>query len=75
MIGASSETVIARQLQDEAEDSLAEGELETARNKLRELRNMLDGVTGELVRLESSLAALEALAEDEEAQGVGVESD
>ena len=44
------------------EDALVEGDLKLAREKLLELRQLLDGDTGELVRLESSLHSLEALA-------------
>lgn len=62
MEGARSETASARKLQDEAEDALAEGDLPAAKSKLSELRRLLDGETGELVRLESNLDSLEALA-------------
>ena len=66
MEGARSETASARRLQDEAEDALAEGDLPAAKSKLSELRRLLDGDTGELVRLESTLGSLEALARDPE---------
>jgi predicted ATP-binding protein involved in virulence len=66
MEGARSETASARRLQDEAEDALAEGDLPAAKSKLSELRRLLDGETGELVRLESTLGSLEALARDPE---------
>lgn len=59
---STSESPVARQLQQEAEDALAEGNLQVARKKLGELRHLLDGDTGELVRLESNLGSLEALA-------------
>ena len=62
MEGSTSETKPARTLQNLAEDALAEGKLELAGEKLRELRQLLDGDTGELVRLESSLHSLEVLA-------------
>jgi predicted ATP-binding protein involved in virulence len=65
MDGAISETPTARKLKDEAEAALEEGDLQAARVDLEDLRQLLDGDTGELVRLESSLYALEALAEGE----------
>lgn len=64
MEGAASETASARKLQDEAEDALAEGNLEAAKSTLLELRRLVDGETGELVRLESNLDSLEALARE-----------
>ena len=64
MDGAASQSLTARQLKDEAEAALANGDLPEAHVKLEALRRMLDGDTGELVRLESSLYALEALARD-----------
>jgi predicted ATP-binding protein involved in virulence len=64
MEGASSENLSARQLKDEAEAALDDGRLKDARVKLEALRHLLDGNTGELCRLESSLYALEALARD-----------
>jgi predicted ATP-binding protein involved in virulence len=66
MDGSTSENLDVRKLKDEAEDALAEGDLSQARAKLMELRHILDGDTGELVRLESSLSALEALAHEGE---------
>lgn len=62
MEGAASETPSARSLQSDAEDALAEGNLKLARRKLEEFRKLLDGDTGDLVRLESSLHSLESLA-------------
>jgi len=62
MEGSTSETKPAQNLQNGVEDALAEGDLKLAREKLLELRQLLDGDTGELVRLESSLHSLEALA-------------
>jgi predicted ATP-binding protein involved in virulence len=64
MEGSTSETKPARTLQNLAEEALAEGKLELAGEKLRELRQLLDGDTGELVRLESSLHSLEVLAKE-----------
>lgn len=69
MTGTASETASARALQREAEDALEAGDLLAAEDKLRALRNLLDGETGELVRLESSLYALEALARGTDEQG------
>ncbi|MEZ4298158.1 MAG: AAA family ATPase [Polyangiaceae bacterium] len=66
MEGATAETARARELQDAAEDALIEGDLTRARDKLSELRRLLDGETGELSRLEGSLGSLEALARDGE---------
>jgi predicted ATP-binding protein involved in virulence len=68
MEGSTSETMPARTLQNIVEDALAEGNLKFAGEKLRELRQLLDGDTGELVRLESSLRCLEALV-NESAKG------
>lgn len=65
MDGAISETPSARRLKDEAEVALEDGDLQAARVDLKELRRLLDGDTGELVRLESSLYALEALTDGE----------
>jgi predicted ATP-binding protein involved in virulence len=62
MEGAASETLSAKTLQAEAEDALAEGNLKQARKKLEAFRKLLDGDTGDLVRLESSLYSLESLA-------------
>lgn len=64
MEGSTSETKPARNLQNVAEDALAEGNLKLAGEKLVEFRQLLDGDTGELVRLESSLHSLEALAKE-----------
>ena len=64
MEGSASENLTARHLKDEAETAIAEGDLAAARAKLGELRVLLDGETGELVRLESSLHTLESLARD-----------
>ncbi|MBK9264691.1 MAG: AAA family ATPase [Polyangiaceae bacterium] len=75
MTGATSESKASRTLQQQAEGALAEGDLERARSKLRELRALLDGDTGELVRLESSLATLEALAEEGDDEGDSGEDD
>jgi hypothetical protein len=54
MTGAASQTTHSQALEREAEDALAEGDLTKARSKLRDLRVLLEGETGELVRLESS---------------------
>lgn len=66
MENAASENPTARRLKDEVEESLAEGDLLKARAKLGDFRRLLDGDTGDLVRLESSLRTLEALAQDSE---------
>jgi predicted ATP-binding protein involved in virulence len=75
MTGTASETASARTLQRQAEDALEAGDLLAAEDKLRALRNLLDGDTGELVRLESSLYALEALARGTDEQGNTGEDD
>ncbi len=63
MQGATSMNPVARQLKDAVEDALADGDLPTARRVLGEFRRLLDGDTGELVMLESSLYALETIAQ------------
>lgn len=65
MQGAASMNPLARHWRDQAEDALADGDLPSARRALDELRQLLDGDTGELVLLESSLYALEAIAEND----------
>jgi len=63
MDDASSQNPKAKLLQNEAEDAMAEGDIEKARKKLNELRTLQEnGNTGELARLEGSLDALELLA-------------
>jgi predicted ATP-binding protein involved in virulence len=64
MVGASAEAPDVRALQDDVEDALTAGNLPVARDKVRRLRQLLDGDTGELVRLESSLESLELLMEE-----------
>src|SRR5262249_15923304 len=54
MENAASENLRGRQLKDEVEEALEEGDLPEARAKLASYRSLLDGDTGELVRLESS---------------------
>lgn len=75
MSGATAETPSARRLQREAEDALADGDLPAARARLQELRGLLDGETGELARLQSSLDTLEALARETGEAGVIREND
>jgi len=65
MEGASSENKKARSLEEAAAEAMEEGDLNTARAKLVKFRELLDGETGTLVRLESSLATLESLDDDE----------
>jgi predicted ATP-binding protein involved in virulence len=60
--GASSGTTITRKLVQEVEDAMTDGNLENARNKMDELRRLIDGETGELARLEGSLSSLELMA-------------
>jgi len=73
MSGSTSQSAPATVLQREAEDAIDSGDLLTARTKLHALRQLLNGVTGELVRLESCLATLEALAEEGEEEAVGAD--
>jgi len=75
MEGSTSETPSARLLQNKAEDALAEGDLPSAHERLLQLRRLLDGDTGELVRLESSLHSLEALAEESAKRNTPSEND
>lgn len=65
----SSMNLAARQLRDAAENALVEGDLSAARQALRELRHLLDGDTAELVLLESSLYALEAIGANGDNEG------
>lgn len=74
-MAATSEALISRELRLAAEDALAEGDLPAARAKLQELRGLLDGETGELVRVESSLHTLEMLARDTDEHGTAGEDD
>ena len=46
------------------EDALEAGELESAREHLAKLREMIHGDDGEVVRLEASINNLEALADE-----------
>jgi predicted ATP-binding protein involved in virulence len=68
MQGASM-NLAARQLRDAVENALVEGDLSAARQALRELRHLLDGDTAELVLLESSLYALEAIGANGDNEG------
>lgn len=64
MEGAASENSRTRELMHDIEDALAEGALELARKNLDALRRLVDGETGEIVRLEGSLSTLERLARE-----------
>jgi predicted ATP-binding protein involved in virulence len=75
MEGASSGTAEARIIEDEAEEAMAEGQLQKARAKLEELRRLVDGETGELARLEGSLSSLELLARGAEGEAELCEDD
>lgn len=70
VMDGSSRAAPAREIIREAEDALDEGDFPKARLALDRLRQMLGGEDGELVRLESSLYTLEALAgaNDQEAE-------
>lgn len=61
---SASETLDVRKLQEQVEEALSVGNLNIARQKLQKLRELIDGDTGMLVRLESSLLSLETLAEE-----------
>lgn len=56
----------AKDLIDDIEDLLQEGELDKAREEVRKLKEMLHGLDGEAVRLEASIDCLDALASDED---------
>jgi len=62
MTGASSLSREAQDPRDEAELALSEGRFDEAREALSRLRSLQQGDTGDLVRLESELDALEAMA-------------
>lgn len=56
----------AKELIDNIEDLLEEGELDKAREEVRKLKEMLNGLDGEAVRLEASIDCLDALASEED---------
>ncbi len=62
--GASSKTEMTRRIGQEVEDAMADGRLGVAREKLEDLRQLVDGETGELAMLEGSLSSLELLARE-----------
>jgi len=69
MEGAASETTQARHLKECVEDALDEADLIVARERIEELRLLIDGDTSSLVELESYLDRLERLAEVPEGDG------
>lgn len=71
MEGAASETTRARELKHAVEDALDEADLMVARERIEELRSLIEGDTSSLVELESYLDRLERLAaapEDDEGE-------
>jgi predicted ATP-binding protein involved in virulence len=61
VMGGASETRQSMTLAGEIDRAIAKSDLQTARHKLRELRTFVDGETGEIARLEASIASLELL--------------
>ncbi|UUO13798.1 AAA family ATPase [Dolichospermum heterosporum] len=64
LMGTKSRNATTQAQINLVEDALEEGELELARNRLEQLKDMIQGYDGEVVRLEASINNLEALAED-----------
>lgn len=64
LMGVHARPEPAKELIDDIEDLLEEGDLSKARGKLAELKKMLHGIDGEAVRLEASIYSLEALTSD-----------
>jgi predicted ATP-binding protein involved in virulence len=64
LMGTASRNATTQAQINLVEDALEEGELELARNRLEQLKDMIQGYDGEVVRLEASINNLEALAED-----------
>lgn len=58
---ASSESSQSSVLIGEVEDALADADLASARSALKQLRLLIDGETGEVARLDSSISSLELL--------------
>jgi|688.fasta_scaffold256746_2 predicted ATP-binding protein involved in virulence len=65
VMGAQTRAPEIKAIITAADDALERGELETAREKLAELRHALAGDDGEVARIESSIETLEALARAE----------
>ena len=64
LMGTASRNATTQAQINLVEDALEEGELELARNRLEQLKDMIQGYDSEVVRLEASINNLEALAED-----------
>jgi predicted ATP-binding protein involved in virulence len=64
LMDTPSRNIGTEQQIDQVENALEEGDLDTARLRLDILRQMLSGADGEVVRLEASINALEALADE-----------
>lgn len=64
LMGTASRNATTQAQINLVEDAIEEGELELARNRLEQLKDMIQGYDGEVVRLEASINNLEALAED-----------
>ncbi|KAF0232369.1 MAG: ATP-binding protein, partial [bacterium] len=64
LMGVRSRPKPVKELIDQVEDLLQEGELESARKILEQLRQILHGVDGDVIRLEASVDTLEALRDE-----------
>jgi hypothetical protein len=53
-------------LAGEVERAIGKNDLQTAREKLSQLRKFIDGETGEIARLEASIASLELMRSEPE---------
>lgn len=66
VMDASSATATSKELQRTAQREMSAGNFASARGAIEALRTLLEGKTGDLIRLESSLRALETMAGSEE---------
>lgn len=64
LMDVPSRPELAQDLINQIENSLEEGQLDKAREEVQKLRKMLHGDDGEVVRLETSIYNLEALADE-----------
>lgn len=64
LMDVPSRPELAQDLINQIENSLEEGQLDNAREEVQKLRKMLHGDDGEVVRLETSIYNLEALADE-----------
>jgi predicted ATP-binding protein involved in virulence len=66
VMGSASETSRSTALAGEVERAIGKNDLQTAREKLSQLRKFIDGETGEIARLEASIASLELMRSEPE---------